>query len=95
MIWESGMMFCLLDAPDRDAVGKLHSKFGIKCGWTTHLKVQRVKRNNKNGVNTRPNAFSVLYPPPIRIIFESHSMTNIGMMMVVVVFVGKLNVVLR
>lgn len=32
---ESGMMFCLLDAPNRDAVEKRHSKFGMQCGWIT------------------------------------------------------------
>jgi hypothetical protein len=29
---DSGILFCLLDAPDRDSVEKHHSKFGIKCG---------------------------------------------------------------
>ena len=28
---ESGMMFRLVDAPDRFAVQRHHSKFGIKC----------------------------------------------------------------
>jgi hypothetical protein len=28
---DSGMVFCLLDAPDRYAVEKHHSKFGVKC----------------------------------------------------------------
>ncbi|MGH9924148.1 MAG: nickel-binding protein [Nitrososphaeraceae archaeon] len=28
---ESGMMFCLVSAPDRFAVERHHSKFGIKC----------------------------------------------------------------
>jgi hypothetical protein len=36
---ESGVLFCLIDAPDRDSVEKHHSKFGIKCGWITQVKM--------------------------------------------------------
>ncbi len=36
---DSGMMFCLLDAPDSIAVERHHSKFGIKCDWITHVKM--------------------------------------------------------
>lgn len=36
---ESGMMFCLVDAPDRDAVEKHHSKFGLKCEWITPVRM--------------------------------------------------------
>ena len=36
---DSGMMFCLLDAPDRDAVEKHHTKFGMKCDWITPVKM--------------------------------------------------------
>jgi hypothetical protein len=32
-------MFYLLDAPDRDAVEKHHSKFGMKCEWITQVKM--------------------------------------------------------
>ena len=35
---ESGMMFCLLDAPNRDAVERRHLKFGMQCGWITQVK---------------------------------------------------------
>jgi hypothetical protein len=28
-----------LDAPNRDAVERHHSKFGIKCGWITQVKM--------------------------------------------------------
>ena len=35
----SGMMFCLLDAPDRYAVERHHSKFGMKCDWITPVKM--------------------------------------------------------
>jgi hypothetical protein len=30
-------LFCLLDAPDRDAVDKHHQKFGVKCDWITEV----------------------------------------------------------
>ena len=36
---DSGMMFCLVDAPDRYAVEKHHSKFGMKCDWITQIKM--------------------------------------------------------
>lgn len=36
---ESGMMFCLVDAPDRKSVEKHHAKFGIKCDWITQVKM--------------------------------------------------------
>jgi hypothetical protein len=36
---DSGMIFCLLDAPDRHAVENHHSKFGVKCDWITPVKM--------------------------------------------------------
>ena len=30
-------LFCLLDAPDKDAVDKHHLKLGIKCDWITEV----------------------------------------------------------
>ena len=30
-------LFCLLDAPDKDAVDKHHQKFGVKCDWITEV----------------------------------------------------------
>ena len=36
---DSGMIFCLVDAPDRYAVEKRHSKFGMKCEWITPVKM--------------------------------------------------------
>jgi hypothetical protein len=32
---ESGIIFCLVDAPNRDAVEMHHSKVGIKRSWIT------------------------------------------------------------
>ena len=36
---DSGMMFCLVDAPDRSAVENHHAKFGVKCDWITQVKM--------------------------------------------------------
>lgn len=36
---DSGTMFCLVDAPDRLAVARHHSKFGLKCDWITSVKM--------------------------------------------------------
>lgn len=30
-------LFCLLDAPDKDAVDKHHQKLGTKCDWITEV----------------------------------------------------------
>ncbi|MGH9984797.1 MAG: nickel-binding protein [Nitrososphaeraceae archaeon] len=30
-------LFCLLDAPDKNAVNKHHHKLGIKCDWITEV----------------------------------------------------------
>ena len=36
---DSCMIFCLLDAPNRDAVERHHLKLGIKCDWITPVKM--------------------------------------------------------
>ena len=36
---ESGMMFCLLDAPDKKAVELHHLKARLKCDWITQVKM--------------------------------------------------------
>ena len=36
---DSGMEFCLVDAPDRYAVDNHHLKFGVKCEWITPVKM--------------------------------------------------------
>jgi len=33
------MMFCLVDAPDRDVIEKRHSKFGLKCELITPVRM--------------------------------------------------------
>jgi len=35
---EADRMFCILDAPDKDAVEKSHQKLGIKCEWIMEVK---------------------------------------------------------
>jgi hypothetical protein len=36
---DSGMMFCLVDAPNKYAVERHDSKFGIKCNWITLVRM--------------------------------------------------------
>lgn len=36
---ESGMMFCLLEAPDRDVIEKHHTKLGVQCNRITQVKM--------------------------------------------------------
>ncbi|MGA9933562.1 MAG: nickel-binding protein [Nitrososphaeraceae archaeon] len=36
---DSGTMFCLVDAPDKYAVERHHSKYGRKCDWVTKVKM--------------------------------------------------------
>jgi uncharacterized protein DUF4242 len=35
---EVDKLFCLLDAPSKDAVEKHHNKAGIKCEWVIQVK---------------------------------------------------------
>ena len=34
-------LFCVLDAPSRDAIEKHHHKIGIKCDWIFEIKSTR------------------------------------------------------
>lgn len=35
---EEDRLFCILDAPNKEAVSKHHQKFGISCEWITEVK---------------------------------------------------------
>ena len=35
---EVNLLYCILDAPSKDAVVKHHRKFGLKCDWITEVK---------------------------------------------------------
>ena len=35
---EEDKVFCILDAPNKEAVEKTHQKFGMKCNWITEVK---------------------------------------------------------
>jgi hypothetical protein len=35
---EENKAFCILDAPNKEAVEKTHQKLGIKCNWITEVK---------------------------------------------------------
>jgi len=35
---EVNLLYCILDAPNKDAVQKHHQKFGLKCNWITEVK---------------------------------------------------------
>ncbi len=35
---EENKAFCILDAPNKDAVEKTHEQFGMKCNWITEVK---------------------------------------------------------
>ena len=34
--------YCLLDAPNKEAIIKHHKKFGLKCQWITEVKTTKV-----------------------------------------------------
>jgi hypothetical protein len=38
---DANVCFCLLDAPDKDAVEKHHSRANIKCEWITEVKMAK------------------------------------------------------
>jgi hypothetical protein len=35
---EENKFYCILDAPNKDAVQKHHQKFGLTCEWITEVK---------------------------------------------------------
>ena len=35
---EADIMYCILDAPNKNAIVNHHSKFGCKCDWITEIK---------------------------------------------------------
>ena len=40
---EEDRFFCLLDAPNKEAIVKHHEKYGFKCEWITEVKTtQRI-----------------------------------------------------
>ena len=34
---QANICFCLLEAPDREAIEKHHEKYSIKCNWITEV----------------------------------------------------------
>ena len=43
---EDDKVFCLIEAPDKIAVEKHHSKYGIKCEWIIEVMTTSTKRSN-------------------------------------------------
>ncbi|MGH9983347.1 MAG: nickel-binding protein [Nitrososphaeraceae archaeon] len=41
---EDDKVFCLIEAPDKNAVEKHHAKYGIKCEWIVEVKTTSSKR---------------------------------------------------
>jgi hypothetical protein len=35
---EANLLYCIVDAPNKDAISKHHQKFGLKCDWITEVK---------------------------------------------------------
>lgn len=35
---EADFMYCILDAPSKEAIEKHHAKLGSKCDWITEIK---------------------------------------------------------
>lgn len=36
--YEANIMYCILEAPSKEAVEKHHTKFGTTCDWITEIK---------------------------------------------------------
>jgi hypothetical protein len=34
-------LFCLLDAPNKEAISKHHAKAGVKCDWIVEVKATK------------------------------------------------------
>lgn len=35
---EAAAIYCILDAPDKEAIKKHHDKIGVKCNWIMEVK---------------------------------------------------------
>ena len=35
---EAGAIYCMLDAPNKEAIEKHHGKIGVKCDWIMEVK---------------------------------------------------------
>ena len=35
---EAGRLYCILDAPNKEAIEKHHKKYGVKCEWIMEIK---------------------------------------------------------
>ena len=35
---DANLLYCIVDAPNKDAISKHHQKFGLKCDWITEVK---------------------------------------------------------
>jgi hypothetical protein len=42
--YDAGVCFCLLDAPDSEAVIKHHDKVNIECEWITEVTMAKVNQ---------------------------------------------------
>jgi hypothetical protein len=38
LLQEANLLYCIIDAPNKDAISKLYQKFGSKCDWITEVK---------------------------------------------------------
>ena len=38
---EGGVIYCMLDAPNKEAVEKYHGNMGVKCDWIMEVKTTR------------------------------------------------------
>jgi L-rhamnose mutarotase len=45
---EANVCFCLLDAPDEEAVVRHHNKVAIHCEWITRVNMARTSHTNTN-----------------------------------------------
>lgn len=41
---EDDKVFCLIEAPNKNAVEKHHAKYGIKCDWIVEVKTTSTKQ---------------------------------------------------
>jgi Protein of unknown function (DUF4242) len=56
MLYNNGanLLYCILDAPNKDAVQKHHQKFGLKCEWITEVKTTAWEKSvGSSGANFR------------------------------------------
>ena len=61
---KENVLYCLMEAPDKDALSKHYEKGGVKYDWMVEVKTTKWLR--KTVVALRTDALGIFFPGPFR-----------------------------